>query len=204
MSNITPFHGHAYDPPTRAVHAIQYWTEFQEDHANELEGGKNFPDTVAGQAHYEGTDVWSETPPADGLILSGGRSDIRKKLNYTDQQLKEEGKQPWPRISVKASQELTIKWKYTAPHPTRGYIAFITKDGWDPSAPVTRSQLEEKPFFEDVYTEAPYWSYPLPAKDEHKLIIPAGKSGYHVVVLIWLVADTGNAFYQTYDLDISA
>jgi chitin-binding protein len=31
--------------------------------------------------------------------------------------------------------------------------------------------------------------------------LPKGKKGRHVVVLLWIVANTGNAFYQAFDLD---
>ncbi|MCW1830211.1 lytic polysaccharide monooxygenase [Enterobacter asburiae] len=201
MKKVTPLHGYAYEPASRAVHAMNFWPQdFQEWEAHELEGGKNFPDTSAGSAHYCTSDAPSNTPPADGLILSGGKEDARIRLNYTDAQLIEQGLAPWPRLEVTPSQTIEVHWKYSATHKTRGYVAFITKDGWDNSKQVTREQLETLPFYENISGDEPYWNYPLEPVEVHALPLPANKRGYHVVVLMWIVADTGNAFYQTYDL----
>ncbi|MBD8513515.1 lytic polysaccharide monooxygenase [Photobacterium sp. CAU 1568] len=202
VGNISPKHGRAVNPPSRGVVAMeQGWWGLQEWHANELEGGKNFPELTGGPALYEPTDSPSEQPPADGLICSGGRQDERQKLNLTDRELIAEGKTAWPKIPVPTNKIVDIEWVYTMAHKTRGYVAFITKDGWNPDQAISRSQLEAKPFYENVYPEAPYWDHELPAKTHHQVALPENKKGHHVVVLLWLVADTGNAFYQTFDFD---
>lgn len=202
VSHITPKHGRAINPPSRGVIAVeQGWWGLQEWHINELEGGKNFPDLTAGPARYEPTDSPSDHPPADGLICSGGRLDERQRLNLTDRELIAEGKPVWPRIPVPSNKIVDIEWVYTMAHKTRGYVAFITKDGWNPDYTITRAQLEARPFYENIYPEAPYWDHELPAKTHHQMVLPDNKKGHHVVVLLWLVADTGNAFYQTFDFD---
>ncbi|UTM59779.1 lytic polysaccharide monooxygenase [Photobacterium sp. CCB-ST2H9] len=202
INQLKPKHGYVINPPSRGAYAVeQGWWNLGEWHVVELEGGKNFPAQEGGAAFYESTDVNSFQPPVDGLILSGGHEDVRQKLNYTDQQLIAEGKTPWPRLTVPASKVIDIEWRYTMAHKTRGYVAFITRDGWDSDQVITRNQLESKPFFEDIYPEAPYWEHDLPAKIHHQLVLPDHKQGHHVVVLLWLVADTGNAFYQTFDFD---
>lgn len=173
---------------------------------NEMEGGKNFPALVAGPfpPPYE-TDSTSVAPPADGYILSGGKTDARDCVNFTDEEMSRKLNHPftWPLLNVTPGQILEIQWAYTAPHTTRGYRWLITKDGWDPKQRITRAQLEAQPFFEDFYTQVPYYSHPaeLKAKVNHSVKLPANKKGRHVIVLMWIVANTGNAFYQAFDVD---
>lgn len=173
---------------------------------NEMEGGKNFPALVAGPfpPPYE-TDTASVAPPADGYILSGGKTDARDCVNFTQEEMSKKLNRPftWPLLNVTPGQILEIKWAYTAPHTTRGYRWLITKDGWDPKQRITRAQLEAQPFFEDFYTQVPYYSHSaeLKAKVNHSVKLPASKEGHHVIVLMWIVANTGNAFYQAFDVD---
>ncbi|MEA1063480.1 lytic polysaccharide monooxygenase auxiliary activity family 9 protein [Erwinia sp. HR93] len=198
-------HGRVTSPKTRGLVATELGLigEWQN---NEMEGGKNFPATTSGSmpAPFE-SDAPSTTPPADGLILSGGKTDARECVNFTDSEMAEQlGKAfEWPCVSVTAGETLKIHWAYTAAHTTRGYRAFITKDGWDATQRISRAQLEEAPFFEDIYPYVPFSQYPdkLVAKTEHDLVLPKNKRGHHVIVLLWLVADTGNAFYQALDVD---
>ncbi|WP_460111599.1 lytic polysaccharide monooxygenase auxiliary activity family 9 protein [Pseudomonas sp. S3_H04] len=151
------------------------------------------------------SDSDSVTPPADGYILSGGKNDARDCVNFTNEEMSKKLARPftWPLLNVTPGQTLEIKWEYTAPHTTRGYRWLITKDGWDPKQRISRAQLEAQPFFEDFYTQVPYYSYPneLKAKVNHAVKLPANKRGHHVIVLMWIVANTGNAFYQAFDVD---
>lgn len=41
----------------------------------------------------------------------------------------------------------------------------------------------------------------LKAKVNHEVKLPTHKKGQHVIVLMWIVANTGNAFYQAFDVD---
>ncbi|MGL9720281.1 lytic polysaccharide monooxygenase [Symbiopectobacterium sp.] len=59
------------------------------------------------------------------------------------------------------------------------------------------------PFFSDFHREEPYWSYPLPVKYVNNVPLPYGKTGHHVLLALWVVADTGMAFYQAIDLQFS-
>ena len=198
-------HGRVVTPPSRGSVVVERgllgnWQ------VNEMEGGKNFPSLTAGPfpAPYE-TDDQSVTPPADGHILSGGKTDDRDCLNFTDEEMSKKLNSPftWPLLNVEAGQVFKVQWDYTAAHVTRGYRWLITKDGWDPKQRISRAQLEAQPFFEDFYTQVPYYQHAdaMKAKVEHQVTLPKGKKGRHVVVLMWIVANTGNAFYQAFDLD---
>lgn len=203
---IEPKHGRVVSPKTRSLVATELGLigEWQN---NEMEGGKNFPDKEGGpfSAPYE-SDVGSMVPPADNHILSGGKTDARDCVNFTESEMsKRLGKDfKWPTNDVKAGSVLNIQWAYTAAHTTRGYRAFITRDGWDQSQRITREQLESTPFFEDLYPYVPFDrnADKLVAKTSNSLTIPSNKRGHHVIVLLWIVADTGNAFYQAMDVNI--
>jgi chitin-binding protein len=152
-----------------------------------------------------GSDSDSVTPPADGYILSGGKTDARDCVNFTHEEMSKKLNRPfnWPLLSVTPGQTLEVKWEYTAPHTTRGYRWMITKDGWDPKQRISRAQLEAQPFAEDFYTQVPYYSYPgeLKAKGQSFGEVAGQQKGRHVIVLMWIVANTGNAFYQAFDVD---
>ncbi|RMN46344.1 Chitin-binding protein [Pseudomonas syringae pv. apii] len=207
-------HGRVISPATRGSQLMDLGLldEWQD---NELEGGKNFPQTAGGQFPDYPTDTVSNVPPADGVILSGGKvDDARKYVNYTDDELSAElkilkpkaGVTGWSRHSVAAGADFEVEWKYAAPHVTRGYLWFITKDRWDENTRITRAHLESEPFYTDLYTEVPFDQHKeeLKAKTALTAKLPSGKQGHHVVVLLWIIADTGAAFYQTFDLDFVA
>jgi len=200
-------HGRVVTPASRGSVAVERGL-LESWQVNEMEGGKNFPALNAGPfpAPYE-TDDQSVTPPADGHILSGGKTDARDCVNFTDEEMGKKLNTPfnWPLLNVEAGQVFKVQWAYTAAHVTRGYRWLITKDGWDPKQRISRAQLEPKPFFEDFYTQAPYYQHSaeLKAKVEHQVTLPKGKKGRHVLVLMWIVANTGNAFYQAFDVDFN-
>ncbi|WMI98158.1 lytic polysaccharide monooxygenase [Pseudomonas chlororaphis subsp. aurantiaca] len=204
-SNPKLKHGRVISPPSRSAIAIDEGL-ILDWQANEMEGGKNFPSLTAGPfpRPYE-TDSVSQVPPADGYILSGGKTDARDCVNFTNAEMSEKLNRPftWPLLNVDPGQTFHVKWVYTMPHVTRGYSWFITKDGWDPKKRISRAQLEPKSFHDDFYTQVPFYEHAaeLKAKTEHEVKLPTGKQGHHVIVLLWIVADTGNAFYQAFDLN---
>ncbi len=36
----------------------------------------------------------------------------------------------------------------------------------------------------------------------HEANVPTDRSGYHLIVAVWEIADTGNAFYQIIDVNL--
>lgn len=198
-------HGRIITPETRGLVATKLGLigDWQN---NEMEGGKNFPALAGGSfpSPYQ-TDAESAKPPPDRYILSGGKVDARDCVNFTDQEMSDKLNKPfiWPQLPVTAGAVFTVKWHYEAPHVTRGYRWFITKDNWDPKQRITRAQLETTPFSEDFYPYVPFDQHAdkLIAKVEHGVTLPIEKKGRHVILLAWVVADTGNAFFQAFDVD---
>lgn len=190
-------HGYAFG--TRGTFALeQNW--LAEWNIRQFEGGKAFPTAeIAGIDKYP--DTVSAPRPPDNYICSGGWTSESGSnwdiVNYTGTELQIAKGKTWPKTTVKAGQDLEIKWLYTAPHATRGYNYWITKDSWNPGQRITIDQLEPVPFCKQHYATAlPYGAAPLKT-----LVTLPQKKGYHVMIVAWLVADTGMAFYQTFDLD---
>lgn len=144
----------------------------------------------AGTVQYEPQSIEGKgnfplAGPADGQLASAG---IFLEMD-------EQTEDRWVKIPVNTGAN-TFTWTLTAPHRTSEFKYYITKDGWNPNEPITRADLEEIAVFD--YNDT------IPEKVEvHTFDIPANKSGYHVILGVWEVADTGNAFYQVVDVEVS-
>ncbi|WP_030549009.1 lytic polysaccharide monooxygenase [Streptomyces albus] len=135
----------------------------------------------------EGPKGFPAAGPADGAICSGGNSRFAELDDPRGGQ--------WPATAVTAGQSHTFTWRLTARHATSDFRYFITRNGWDPTQPITRAALESRPFL-----TVPYNGRQPDATVTHQGTIPGGKSGRHVIVGVWDVADTGNAFYSCSDV----
>ncbi|MFF2625352.1 lytic polysaccharide monooxygenase auxiliary activity family 9 protein [Kitasatospora griseola] len=170
--------------------------------ANGLEAGKFFPATELG---LPDPDAPSDPPngpkpvPPDGRIASGGSEPAAVKLDEV---------RDWPKVDLKSGAETPFQWNYSMKHRTRRYNYFVTKEGWNPKASLSRAQFESKPFATyKPHGDIPYWEMPDAATDPaltkpHTIRLPK-RSGYHVVLGVWEVADTGHAFYQVIDVNFT-
>ncbi|WP_406057486.1 lytic polysaccharide monooxygenase [Kribbella sp. NBC_00889] len=71
----------------------------------------------------------------------------------------------------------------------------MTKQGWDQNVPLTRAALDLDPFL----------TVPMnggrPANDvSHPGTLP-NRSGRHMILAVWTINDTANAFYQCSDVN---
>ncbi|MBY0600191.1 lytic polysaccharide monooxygenase [Bacillus bingmayongensis] len=89
----------------------------------------------------------------------------------------------------------TFTWKYTATHPTSKWHYYITKKGWDPNKPLTRADLEPIGTVEHDGSQATN-------NLTHTINVPTDRSGYHVILAVWDVYDTSNAFYNVIDVNL--
>jgi chitin-binding protein len=94
-----------------------------------------------------------------------------------------------------AEQSYNFRWYLTAPHSTTDFKYYITKQGWNQNAPLTRSALDLNPFL----------TVPLnggrPANNvSHPGTVPSGRTGRHMILAVWTISDTANAFYQCSDV----
>ncbi|AIE79761.1 Chitin binding protein [Bacillus cereus] len=69
--------------------------------------------------------------------------------------------------------------------------------GWNPNKPLTRSDLDLVPF----YVKNDGGARPGTTVT-HEANVPTDRSGYHLILAVWEIADTGNAFYQVIDVNL--
>ncbi|PFX88626.1 chitin-binding protein [Bacillus mycoides] len=124
--------------------------------------------------------------PVDGKIASAGGL----FGGILDQQTADR----WFKNTIKGGEN-TFTWKYTAPHLTSQWHYYITKKGWNPNKPLTRADLE---LIGTVKHDGSAASNNL----SHKINVPTDRSGYHVILAVWDVADTVNAFYNVIDVNL--
>jgi len=127
-----------------------------------------------------------ETGPADGQIASAG--------GLFGGVLDEQSEGRWFKNEV-ATGPLLMDWKYTAPHSTAKWHYYMTKPGWDPNGPLDRNDLE-------LILEVQHDGSKANSNPDHTLTIPGNRSGYHVILAVWDIADTVNAFYNVVDVDV--
>ncbi|WP_395295602.1 lytic polysaccharide monooxygenase [Kitasatospora hibisci] len=139
------------------------------------------PQSVEGPKGFPGRG------PADGAICAGG--------NGRFAELDDPRGGGWPTTKVSAGQRLTFTWRFTARHATTNFKYYLTKPGYDATQKVTRANLELTPFL-----TVPYNGTQVPSTLSHTATVPGGRTGHQVVVAVWEIADTGNAFYSCTDV----
>ncbi|MGW7055638.1 lytic polysaccharide monooxygenase auxiliary activity family 9 protein [Streptomyces sp. NPDC054887] len=135
----------------------------------------------------EGPKGFPASGPADGRICSGGNSQFA--------QLDDPRGGAWPATRLTAGQGYGFRWQFTARHATSDFRYYITRNGWDSSRPLTRAALESQPFM-----TVPYGGQQPPSTLTHQGTVPTQKTGRHIILAVWNVADTTNAFYACSDV----
>lgn len=170
-------HGYVMEPASRG-YACKVKKNSQCDaivyEPQSVEGGNNFP----------------QAGPADGQIANAGIA-LFKTLN-------EQSATRWAKTKLSTGTN-DFTWYHTARHATKTWRYFITKQGWNQSAALTRNSFDLKPF---CTIEG---NYKQPATQvTHSCPVPANRSGYHVILAVWDIADTSNSFYNVIDVQIGA
>ncbi|MBC6462312.1 lytic polysaccharide monooxygenase [Actinomadura sp. HBU206391] len=137
----------------------------------------------------EGPKGFPASGPRDGTICAAGDSRWAPLDDPRGGQ--------WPAARLTSGQATGFNWRLTAVHATTSFRYFITRNGWNRTRPLTRAALESAPFLRQDYGgQRP------PATVTHQGTIPAGKTGRHLVLAVWDIADTPNAFYSCADVDL--
>ena len=127
-----------------------------------------------------------ETGPADGQIASAG--------GLFGGVLDQQSEDRWFKNEI-VTGPLLMDWKYTAPHSTAKWHYYMTEQGWNPNDPLDRNDL-------DLILEIQHDGSKATSNPDHTLTIPGNRSGYHVILAVWDIADTANAFYNVIDVDV--
>ncbi|MFI1165277.1 lytic polysaccharide monooxygenase [Streptomyces sp. NPDC020801] len=138
----------------------------------------------------EGPKGFPASGPADGQICSGNNS----RFGQLDGPRTPSGG-AWPTTKVTGGQSYTFRWQFTAMHATTDFKYYVTRQGWNQNHALTRADLDTTPFL-----TVPYGGRRPPATLSHSGTLPGGLSGHHMIVAVWTIADTGNAFYACSDV----
>ncbi|WP_100158922.1 lytic polysaccharide monooxygenase [Proteus columbae] len=180
-ADVTLKHGYIDKPPSRATLCRTI-----------IPGSNNIKfNTGCGQTEYEpqsieGVKNFPNNTIKDGEIASGGNSAFYK--------LNEQNINRWHKVKMQ-SGSYTFKWTLTAPHSTASWRFFITQPEWDANKPLIRDDFDLTPFCQR------FDNGKMPTKSvELDCDIPE-RTGYHIILGVWDIADTGNAFYQIIDAE---
>jgi len=173
FANSVSAHGYVDSPASRAIQC------------------KNKVNTDCGAIIYEPQSLeapkgWPNAGPADGKIASAGG--IFPKLD-------EQSATRWAKVNVTPGP-MTFTWKLTAAHSTASWKYYITKPDWNPNAPLSRASFDLTPFCSLPYSGQPPFTF------SHTCDLPV-RTGYHVILAVWEVADTANAFYNVIDVNFA-
>ncbi|MFI9465349.1 lytic polysaccharide monooxygenase auxiliary activity family 9 protein [Streptomyces xiamenensis] len=116
----------------------------------------------------------------DGKLCSAGRD----KYAGLDQ-----ARADWPASELAPGQH-TFRYRATAPH-RGGFELFITKEGYDPAAPLRWSDLESFGQVTDPPLENGSYVFDLTVPE---------RSGRHLVYSVWQRSDSPEAFYTCSDV----
>ncbi|WP_127531815.1 lytic polysaccharide monooxygenase [Paenibacillus kobensis] len=135
----------------------------------------------------EGKGGFPATGPADGQIAGAGK--------YPELDVQKSDR--WKKVDMKGGEN-SFTWKFTANHATESWKYYMTKIGWDPNKPLSRDQLESKPFCTvDGGNKQPAMTV------THKCSVPTDRTGYYIILSVWEIGDTDNAFYQVLDVNLT-
>jgi len=125
--------------------------------------------------------------PADGKIASA---------NGAFPNLDEQTSTRWSKVNITAGPN-TFNWKISAAHATTSWKYYITKANWNPNAVLTRDSFDLTPFCSVNYGgKQPPFTYADTCN------VPT-RSGYQVILAVWEISDTANAFYNVIDVNFS-
>lgn len=129
--------------------------------------------------------------PPDGQLASGGHA----KFSALDGVLDPKGR-PWKAAVVPRNRLAQWNWWLTATHKTTKFEYWVTRDGWDQNAPLTRASFDPDPFL------TVQWDGSLPVQAISHWGRTPDKTGRHVIYGVWTIDDTAMAFYQACDVEL--
>ncbi|MBB5962394.1 lytic polysaccharide monooxygenase auxiliary activity family 9 protein [Planomonospora venezuelensis] len=126
----------------------------------------------------------------DGQLCSGGNPGYSGyDLPHAD----------WPVTHLTAGAQIQFRYNKWAAHPGWFYL-YVTKDGWDPSKPLTWDDLEEQPFHTADHPQSVGSPGTNDAHYYWNATLPSGKSGRHIVYSVWKRSDSAETFYNCSDV----
>lgn len=123
----------------------------------------------------------------DGTLCGGGQEKF-KGFNLA------RGDWPATAIAPDANGNFEFVYNATAPHATKYFRYYVTKDGWNPQQALKWSDL--------VLFYSWNGTPPLTGDKRYKMSVPLpkGKTGQHIIYTVWKRSDSQEAFYACSDV----
>ena len=102
------------------------------------------------------------------------------------------GANRWHR-TIRHGGQNQITWHFTAPHRTHSIVYYITREGWNPDAPLNFADFEYITTF-DGHGQQP------PVDLTHTINLPTDRAGKHTIFIAWHVADNNVSWYRVMDI----
>ncbi|EPN3648879.1 MULTISPECIES: lytic polysaccharide monooxygenase [Enterococcus] len=176
-------HGYVESPPSRGYQGQVDKDTLGWDKAIQLYGN-----VITNPQGLESKKGFPQAGPSDGSIASASAvsGDNILDIQNTDR---------WKKTNVNTGPN-SFTWHYTAAHKTTKWHYYMTKQGWNPNAALSRESLE---LIGEVKHDGSLSTNNL----THVINIPEGRTGYHVILAVWDVEDTANAFYNVIDVNVA-
>ena len=125
----------------------------------------------------------------DGKLCSGGNP------NYAGF----DGVGAWPLTHLTSGAQFDFSYNAWAAHPGWFYT-YVTKDGWDPTKPLTWDELEDQPFL--TVDHPPVTGQVGTVDGQYKWTgaLPSNKTGRHIIYSVWKRSDSNETFYGCSDV----
>lgn len=202
-------------PSTSSAHGSMSYPVSREV-ACKLEGGHwNGSSKFSGcKAAANAVDDWTANAQAksdgnhqqlvpNGKLCGGGKAGSWAQLDNP--------KHSWPTATVLtpgADGKMTFRYAQSAPHYTKYFEVFISKDSYDPSKPLTWNDLVS--IGKDQRRDRPELTGDLASRKvgytDIAVTLPAWATGKRVVYTVWQRApdDNDEAFYSCSDVDVAS
>ncbi|MBC1935967.1 carbohydrate-binding protein [Listeria grandensis] len=174
-------HGYVEKPASRAYTGSLLSLE------NYAAAYKSYGQSITNPQGVETTKGFPFAGPQDGHIASGDGK-------IGDYVLDDQTEDRWVKNNMTGGMN-TFTWKYTTPHATTKWHYYITKKGWNPNEALKRENLE-------LIGTVDHDESLSDTNPTHSINVPTDRSGYHVILAVWDVSNTGNAFYQAIDVNL--
>lgn len=120
----------------------------------------------------------------DGQLCSGGLAPFRGLDIARDD---------FPATKVTAGQRLAVRYRTTIPHEGK-FRVYLTRAGYDAGKKLTWDDLGGKPIATVVDPPVRDGAYTFSAK------LPAGRTGRHILYIVWQTTNTPDTYYSCSDL----
>ncbi|MFJ3104237.1 lytic polysaccharide monooxygenase [Streptomyces sp. NPDC086835] len=99
----------------------------------------------------------------------------------------------WPATPLKAGGTFTLTYRSSIPHEGT-FELYLTRQGYDPSAPLRWADLDTRPFATDTDPALTDGAYRISGR------LPADLTGRHVLYTVWRNTDTPDTYYSCSDV----